>query len=646
MEILIVLLAIAIILGIPIGIIAGIVYLVRRRGSSSEIEDTGRARIPVTWDRFLIYLLSVAGFMAALVAVSSLAGLVVAATVPQFSGMLSSQDMRTRASYYLAALIVGVPLWLGFWLVAQRRVRRSPLERNALERRLYLAGIFAVTAIVVLFASQALVNALLSLPVGGNRTGSVRDAVLAGIQILTYGVAWVAYARLGWREREPRDPDGAHDLAVYALAGFSLAFLSYGLGEAIRQIVLAILDRSSHALLTSASGGVWQTWGQIASWLLAGGIMWVAIWRYDLVRAGRRLTRVYYLYLVMLVAVPVTLFTGGMVLFELIRRIFGYQDVGNNWGFLGDWLPLLFVAAAVWTYHWTVVRRQASLSAQAPRPRGVILWPRRPAIAVLSFAGLAIATAGFATILWVIADFLLAGSSVTGGAWWRDRLSAGIAITLVGCAVWLPAWFLLQRAVRVDPPRELVARERRWLLSAVVLVGSLVGAAFMVAFLYQVLQEVLRTGDANTPAEIVKYLAVVVVVSAVAGYHWLVLRRESRLRALAPDRMRVAALIPRGAEATLDELSRRSGRQIETIGYLDADWTGAPGGLSTVEAELVSLELSERVERALLVLASDGATLYRYARPGARLLPESTESRPASSSPASSQPGESQPAPG
>ena len=71
-----------------------------------------------------------------------------------------------------------------------------------------------------------------------------------------------------------------------------------------------------------------------------------------------------------------------------------------------------------------------------------------------------------------------------------------------------------------------------------------------------------------------------------------------------------------------------------------------PFGLPAIEAELTSLEPSERADRAVLVLGPEGARLYRYARPDARLTRDNAEPLPTTDSSGSPQPGRSQPAPG
>src|SRR5919202_186651 len=174
----------------------------------------------------------------------------------------------------LVALVIGVirlPLWLGFWRAAQRRTMRVPDERAARERRQFLAAVFASTSVVALFALHTLLRVVLTLPGVADVRPSPHDGIAAGARLLAYGAAWLAYARLGWRERGPRDDDQTHDLAVYVLAGSALSVFAIGVAQAVRQLVGDLAGSARPALLAAAPhGAVWTIWGAIAAWIIAG----------------------------------------------------------------------------------------------------------------------------------------------------------------------------------------------------------------------------------------------------------------------------------------------------------------------------------------------------------------------------------------
>ena len=103
----------------------------------------------------------------------------------QSSALTSSSDVRDRTSYYLASLIVGTPIWLGLWRLAQRRLGRSPEEQRSRERRLFLAAIFAAASVVALFALHTVLRVILTLPDATDVTPTVRDGIFAAAQAAT-----------------------------------------------------------------------------------------------------------------------------------------------------------------------------------------------------------------------------------------------------------------------------------------------------------------------------------------------------------------------------------------------------------------------------------------------------------------------------
>ncbi len=522
----------------------------------------------VGWERFLIYVLSFAGLMAVLFAVYGLLALVVGVVIQQtttWGPFISNTDAKTQVSSYLAALIVGAPLWVGFWLIAQRRVTRSEEERQALERRLFFAATFAVTSIVALFAGQALLEAALTWPGALDRNSVAKNAVIAGAELLTYGMAWLWYARLGWRERSPRAADAPHDIAVCALTGAALFLLCLGLNDGLRHLIMTL--QGTTGIVLDSTNETWTIWGRVASCVVAGGAIWVAITRYDLKRARRSIVRVLYLYLVLAIGVPMAAVGLGSTIFEGLRRAFGYQDFLNNWGFLIDTIPPFVVGVALWAFHWTLMRRQSKLHDIPVTGKGAIAWPRRPAIAALSLGGFAAVAISSTSLLRLLMDALVSTHEfVLSGSWWTDQLSAGIAGTLVGAIIWLPAWALLQRAARGGAAHESVTWERRWLLGTIVLVSALSAVGFTIALLYQIFRGVLQTTDANSLRDGLRYGSALVVAIISGGYYGTIFRRERKLRSTAVARVDVGALITLGAEETLHELRRRTGQRIAMVG--------------------------------------------------------------------------------
>jgi hypothetical protein len=470
--------------------------------------------------RILTYSIALVGLFATLSAATLLLNLLLTALLlprglPQGSGVL-----RQELSLYLATLMVGLPLWLVAAIAAHRRARRTVVERDARARRLFLAVVFAVTSVVALFEARSLIHAVLAVPGAPGLAPDWQGAIDAAAPLVVFGAAWLYHARTGWAERGPRAADRAHDLAVYVLAGFALAFLVYGLVQAVQRIVDALVGSGWPGL------GDGMAWRDVATWALVGGAVWGAVWHYDQRRGGRRRLRVCYLYLVLWLAVPVTLWGGADGLYEALRRLFGYRAEP---AFLRDVVPALVVGGAVWVYHWYMVRTQAALADVAPLPPGSIAWPRRPAVALLTLLGLAIAVLGTISLVWLGLDALLSHGH-QGSDWWRERLSGGLAAVVVGGAAWLGAWAVLQRAASASPMVERTAKARRLLLGAIVLVNALPSVGFAIALLWVLLRVLLGERlDPDALSNALKYLSTTAILLAVAVTHAVLLRMDLRL---------------------------------------------------------------------------------------------------------------------
>jgi hypothetical protein len=331
-------------------------------------------------------------------------------------------------------------------------------------------------------------------------------------------------------------------------------------------------------------------------------------------RGGLRNFRVLYLYIVVMAAAGTTLVGGVDVLYETLRRLFGHQ---GSWSYLPDYLPPLLVGGVVWAYHWTIMRRQAAFKGENDLPAGAIPWPRHPAIAVLDLVGLAMAASALTSLLWLALDLALGtGIALSGGAWWRDRLSIALAAGIIGGVTWLSAWSILQRAA----PVELVGRGaqiRRRLLGVITLISALVAIGFTVALLWTAFNAVLSASfDTATLSRTLKDLSSVLIALAITAYHGAILRRERRSQPEPRTQLRLLALAAPGTEATVADLAHRTGVTVELVGAL-ASAGSQTIDVTDIDAALTTLKGQEGTEGAILILRPDGVTVYPYARTSA-----------------------------
>lgn len=549
--------------------------------------------------RTLQYAVAFVALMVFLFAVSALTTLLLAQLIPETRSIVTGSSFRSQVSYYLAALIVATPLWLYFSRLIQRRVERDPSELQAPERHLFLALVSAVGLIVSLFAVHTMLRVIFSLPVQHSAAQVLQDLVPALIRLIVYGAAAAVALRTARRENGLNTR--AEDLALYVVSAFALAFLTIGALNAVTAIIGEITSGSAGLILGASASSLTLIGAQSAAWILSGGTLWAAITAFDRSTARYRSFRRAYLYVILAAAVAMTVISGTDLLYELLRRAFGY-NAGGSWTFLKDTLPWLLVGATLWTYHWSLLR---NLSDEGDT-RSVVPSERRLAIAAYAFIGLAMAASGATVLLWLVLDFVFGThqGSLLGQQWWVDRLSAGIAVLTVGLALWAPAWRLTQQAA--TDPDQRSSTERRWLLGGITLVAALAAIGFSIAFLWTLLQALLGGGlDATSTSNLFKYLGTALIALGIAGYYGTNLRRDIRLLP-TQKRARIMALVEPGGEALADSLRRSEGRRLQVVGYLTQRVTGTRLGPEFLETRLATPE----TDRVLLVLGSDGALFF------------------------------------
>jgi hypothetical protein len=595
-------------------VILGVSVVRTQTGSSpgSAVPDASRRSATIQqWDpeRLFVYALALAGLISSVYGFAGMLATLVASVAPHEGSTITNPNVRDRTSYYLASLIVGLPIWLGLWTRAQRRASASTFERIAPERRLYLGLLFGDASVSALFGFHTVLRVILTLPgaSGADRTTLVRAGIFAAARMVAWSGVWLYHSRLRRAEKVPGTQDDAHDLGLFALAGFSLAFLIIGSFETLHRTLEIIVAHES-----DTGSEVWTRWGGFAAWSISGAIAWTGIWLHDMRRRGVRPVRILYLRVAVMISAAATMISAHMLLYGFLGNALRHPSHAS-WSFLIEFVPILVLGAAGWSHHWVVVRRQIVFAEEAGLVRTPVAWPRRPLILLLAAGSLLAGSVALDSLLWLGVDMMVGTVPSGDSTWWYDRVSGASPALVMGGGIWLIAWSIAQRAVRRNPSVEGSTRERQRYLGTVVIVSTLIALGFAVALAVVLFHALLGDGmSSESVSRCLKDMTVIGLALTVAGYHGSVLLRERPLRSRRRTPMRLLALVAPEADETLAEVGRWKDRRVDVVGHLLQSGGEAAIPLPDVEGYLEDLESRTRATGALLFVYPDGVTVFPF----------------------------------
>jgi hypothetical protein len=432
----------------------------------------------------------------------------------------------------LSLILVGAPVFLLHWWLAQRNAMQEPEERFSYIRSIFLYGILLVTMIPVVQNLLSLFSRTAVLAFGAVPT----SALLGGDQTLSDNLVAIllngliaAYFYIVVNADWKAPPSGEAYPEVRRL--YRYIWMLYGLG----MMVFGVQQVLGYVL------GLWDAFGSGAIGLLANGIalllvgtpIWVYAWRiiqHSLVdeAEARSLLRLLILYVVVFVSVGVVLVSSGNIVYVLLRWILG--DMISVSGILleiNEPLSYAIPFCVVWAYYGRVLSAEMNALPDAPRRSGL----RRLYYYILALFGLGATFIGTQLLFNYLIDITLSQSAVWGNTL-RDNLAAAIAALLVGLPLWLLTWRPMAREARTEGETGDHARRsivRKGYLYLILFVGVL-GVMFSAgALLFELLSDLLGDPADNLLLEVLQLLAVMVLFITLSAYHWQAIRGDNRL---------------------------------------------------------------------------------------------------------------------
>lgn len=558
-------------LAIIAGVIAGIVMLARRRGEPGGDPGIGTVR------RLYIYGLSLAGLVTAAIGATLLVGVVLSA---EFGPETISRDTSTNA-LGLAMTIVGTPVWLLFWGMAQRSVRQNAVETRAVSRKVYLCLVLGVSAIV---ASVAAIEFLRWLFNPDHFTGTPVALMLV------WGGVWAFHWWTESGEGQPTELTASvRRLYVYGLALFGMVVLALGASG-----ILRVTMNAAYEALFGASGvltgypGLWsQAMRGSLAMVLIGGLVWW--WHWHRVAAGdvdSTLRHVYLHLFAILGGTAMVVSSLSVLLYHILQWLIGSPEITNarlHFDILPTLVSFVIVGGGLWGYHWAIVRQEATVAG-----RGLVA-ARRVYSYLVSAVGLVTLSVGL-VFLFAVAIGLLSpaeGQKIAGTDWWRNPLALAITLLAVGTPLWGLYWRDVQRVAVQGGSEERIALSRRVFIYLIFGISVLLVLINLSIVLFNLFDAAFGGRDASGGGTASNVLwdtrwsiGILLAAGAVSVYYWMVLKEDREAtagleRAIpeAPVRKSVTVLV---AEADLPLVRRLEAR----LGYDVQVWRRTEGGSS------------------------------------------------------------------
>jgi hypothetical protein len=271
-----------------------------------------------------------------------------------------------------------------------------------------------------------------------------------------------------------------------------------------------------------------------AGLVVGGGVLWGVHSRViavkHLVEDRHSTLRAVEGFIAVAVGIAVALTGAAQILYYLVARALGVNDPGNAGG--------NFIAAAagpgsqllVYGVAWILLDRRLQRDArtdEADRQAAI----RRLYTNLAALISLAAWGSGAALLMSTLAEQAEAPIIGVRAADWRDPVSLGLTLAVVGGAVWAAHW---RHAPWAADRQSLSRRIYVWaalLGSVLAVLGG--GVGIVNAVLQQAFSANPRLNDAQN-LDFAKYLGVIVVAVGIAIYHWRVLRGDAGARPHRP----------------------------------------------------------------------------------------------------------------
>jgi hypothetical protein len=471
-------------------------------------------------------------------------------TIQLVRAMVARTEITTAASQVAGALsliLVGLPVFLIHWIIAQRSAAVDIEDRSARLRAIFFYGMLLVTLLPMLHNTLALVNRQMAnymqIELGRVLIGSEQIASDNLIAIaLNAAAALYFYLVLSRTWQSALEGDAFPEVRRF----YRYIWLIYGLGLCIlgsQKFLEYILSLPStyggNPLPSGVNLSILQTNSADIA-LLSDGLSLIAVgaplfafilfWvQRSLVDNGERLSmlRLVVLYCLVFASVVVTLVSTGMLLDKILHWLLGERlPIAELLALISRPLSVAVPFGLVWIYFGSTLSREVNTLPDTPRRSGL----RRLYLYVLAALGLISFFIGLHMTIILVIDYFW--GDITWEASLRSNLASALAMVMVGFPLWVISWHPMASEARISGEsgdharRSLVRKSYLYFFLFLGLMGVMFSSGMLI---YMNLRSLLGDAPDHLTVEILRLCTSLALFLLLLGYHWQVLRRDVQL---------------------------------------------------------------------------------------------------------------------
>jgi hypothetical protein len=441
-------------------------------------------------------------------------------------------------AFFIAVIVIGLPIYIGHWLWAQRLANNDLLERAAIIRRVYLYGMMAVFLLPLVANIDGFIGSLLRELTGIRPPpyfyfdlSPYNDLLNSGVAIVVLGLLWFYHKRTASSDAHLVPDTGelaaVRRLYIYTFAAAGLIMTS----AACLNLLMWIMYEIWGGLLDRGPGSDVYLVEELARFVV-GLPLWLIFWSWAqrLFRGGAdeeraSALRKLYLYLTVFLSAIYATFMITMLLSDAFRMLFSIPSLGEP-GSIRSPLASILLMVAIWAYHTFVLSQDMVAAGEGPRQAQI----RRLYYYLMAAIGLTAFLIGIAGDISILIDGLSAGrfdSSL------RDQASWFTAALIAGLPIWFIPWRRSQKSAADDGPIGEAERQsivRKIYLYLFLFAATIAALGFAIYIVAQIVDLALGGREAaGLLSDLAQAIAFTLIAVLVWFYHSYELRSDGRL---------------------------------------------------------------------------------------------------------------------